>query len=966
MSHLPSKNQHPFHPLHAQKTFSFEDVGQGEEQRFAGILESLTNAFICLDRQWRVTYINLQAESLLQKTREDLLGKILWEVFPEALGSTFYRKYQEAFEVLTSIRFEEFYPPLRKWFEVQVYRSKTGVSVYVQDITQQKQAEEELFTLAAIIESSDDAIFSKTLDGIVLSWNTGAERLYGYSALEMIGQSIHTLVPPERRPEWDAIMQRLAEGQRIEHFETVRSRKDGGRIEVSITVSPVRDASGKLIGASTIARDITERKQMQEQLRASEKRFRALIEKSSDSFVLIDTKGMLLYVSPSTTGLLGYTYNELVGHSAFERIHPDDVETTVQVLAAIVQEPGKSLKAEFRARHQNGSWRWIEGIGTNLLADPAVGAIVGNYRDITKRILAEERQRLLNEASNVLVSSLDHQITLQEIAQLLVPALADYCRIALVDEQQQIKEITVNHIDPEKIALVRKLYELYKDKAHATYGVQRLLQTGKPEVISTISDDLPESVQQSPELLQIIRALGLESYMGVPLLAHGKTIGAITFSSVQAHRYYTPDDVSFAQELARRIALVLENARLHREAQAEIAERKQAEERQRVLQERILALATTDPVTALPNHRALLAQLDQELERAQRYERACSLLFLDLDHFKALNDGYGHTAGDAVLCEFASLIQTQLRRIDTVGRWGGEEFVAILPEMQADEALALAEEVRAAVAAHTFRVGGGLYLTCSVGMASCPVHAQEREGLLSAADHAMYGAKRFGRNQVRAANDPAVLALFSESYVEEGREEAALVGMVEALVTLVEARDDSTGRHSHQVADLAFRLALALGLAPAEAQMIALAGRLHDIGKVAIPDGVLQKAGRLTEEEWALMRTHPVVGAEVVSHIPALRPLAPVIRAHHEHWDGQGYPHHLKGEAIPFGARILAVVDSYNAMTSQRPYREPLSASDARAELCRCAGSKFDPRVVEAAMFLLQHPEQRCELPLRN
>src|SRR5437879_5479706 len=129
---------------------------------------------------------------------------------------------------------------------------------------------------------------------------------------------------------------------------------------------------------------------------------------------------------------------------------------------------------------------------------------------------------------------------------------------------------------------------------------------------------------------------------------------------------------------------------------------------------------------------------------------------VDLDHFKALNDGYGHTAGDAVLCEFASLIRAQLRRIDTVGRWGGEEFVAILPEMEADEALALAEEVRAAVAAHTFNVGGGLHLTCSVGMASWPTHAQEREGLLSVADQAMYAAKRLGRSQAREASDPEI------------------------------------------------------------------------------------------------------------------------------------------------------------------------------------------------------------------
>ena len=699
---------------------------------------------------------------------------------------------------------------------------------------------------------------------------------------------------------------------------------------------------------------------------ASEKRFRALIEKSSDAVVLVDTNGVLLYVSPSTTGLLGYMPEELIERNAFELIHPDDVETVAHTLAGIAQEPGKSLKSEFRARHQNGSWRWVEGIGTNLLADPNIGAIVGNYRDITKRKQAEERQHLLNEASNVLVSSLDHQITLQEVAQLIVPALADYCRIALVDEQLQIEDIAVHHINPEKIVLVRELYEQYKDKVHSKNGVQRILHTGKSELVATVSGSVLKSVQDSPGLLQIISALGLQSYMGVPLLVRGKTIGAITFSSVQPHRHYTPDDLSFAEELARRIALVLENARLHRQAQAEIAERKQAEEQLRALQERNLALATTDPITSLPNHRALLARLDQEVERAQQYNRSCSLLFIDLDHFKALNDGYGHTAGDAVLCEFAGQIRAQLRGMDTVGRWGGEEFVAILPELQADEALALAEAVRAKVAAHTFSVGGGIHLTCSVGIARYPTHAQEREGLLSAADHAMYAAKRFGRNQVRAANDPAVFALFSEYNQEEGREEAALVGMVEALVTLVEARDYQTGLHSQQVADLVLKLACAIGLPTTEAQMIALASRLHDIGKVAIPDAVLRKPGCLTEEEWELMRMHPVVGADVVSHIPALRPLVPVIRAHHERWDGQGYPDHLKGEAIPLGARILMVVDAYLAMTVDRPYQKGCAPSAALVELARCAGSQFDPQVVEAVSSLLRHSDQRRELSLRK
>ncbi len=386
---------------------------------------------------------------------------------------------------------------------------------------------------------------------------------------------------------------------------------------------------------------------------------------------------------------------------------------------------------------------------------------------------------------------------------------------------------------------------------------------------------------------------------------------------------------------------------------AVMAERRELEQRK---QERILALATTDPVTALPNHRAVIGRFDQELERAQRYDRACSLLFLDLDHFKALNDGYGHAVGDAVLREFADLMRTQLRGMDTVGRWGGEEFVVILPELSAEDVLHLAEEIRTTVAAHTFHVGGGVHLTCSVGLASYPVHAQDREGLLRAADQAMYGAKRFGRNQVRATNDPAVLALFTASPPEGGREEAALVGMVEALVILVEARDYSTGHHSHQVADLVLQLALTLGVPVSETQMLVLAGRLHDVGKVAVPDIVLQKPGALTQKEWALMQTHPMVGADVVGHIPALRPLAPVIRAHHERWDGQGYPDQLAGEAIPFGARILMVVDAYLAMIVDRPYRKACAPAAALTELRRCAGSQFDPQVVEALTLLLRQP----------
>jgi two-component system cell cycle response regulator len=417
----------------------------------------------------------------------------------------------------------------------------------------------------------------------------------------------------------------------------------------------------------------------------------------------------------------------------------------------------------------------------------------------------------------------------------------------------------------------------------------------------------------------------------------------------------------------RQALVVLENQRLHRLAAADAArlERLNAELRaahddlaakHRALaaaNARLEALATTDPLTELPNHRAIVAALDREIERARRYGRSCAVLFFDLDHFKALNDSYGHAAGDAVLREVAVIARGALRGVDLLGRWGGEEFVAILPEVEATGAQAAAERVRAAVAAHTFAAGGGMHLTCSVGVAVFPADADDRAGILAVADRAMYAAKRLGRNQARQAAEPAVAALFTVDGPPGSREEAALIGTVEALAALVEARDHYNGEHGRAVARLAMQLALALGLEASEARMLGLAGRLHDIGKVAVPDAILDKTGQLTEVDWVTMRRHPLVGADVVSRVPALRVLAPVIRAHHERWDGTGYPDGLAGAAIPRGARILAVADAFVAMTSDRPYRAASSRSWALAELRRCAGRQFDPAVVAALEHVL-------------
>ena len=364
-------------------------------------------------------------------------------------------------------------------------------------------------------------------------------------------------------------------------------------------------------------------------------------------------------------------------------------------------------------------------------------------------------------------------------------------------------------------------------------------------------------------------------------------------------------------------------------------------------------LATHDPLTGLVNHRTLHEQLAIEVQRAERSQLGLAILFLDIDYFKALNDTYGHPVGDEVLQCFAQTITAQLRSIDIVGRWGGEEFMGLLPDTDIAGALGVAERIRAAVASQHFSSAGGIHVTCSIGLAFYPQHATTGEHLLAEADHAMYAAKKLGRNQIRMAGEVAVLALATQDDAATSREDQALLGVVEALGAVIGARDADTADHMRAVGQLAGRIALQLGLSEAECRVIALAGRLHDIGKVAIPDVLLRKRGVLTAEEMTLMRSHPVVGAAILSHIPALRGIEAIVRAHHERWDGTGYPDGLVGEAIPLGARIIAVADTFDTLMSRRASHADETAAHALNEVQRCADAQFDPAVVAAFLTII-------------
>jgi len=310
-------------------------------------------------------------------------------------------------------------------------------------------------------------------------------------------------------------------------------------------------------------------------------------------------------------------------------------------------------------------------------------------------------------------------------------------------------------------------------------------------------------------------------------------------------------------------------------------------------------------------------------------------VILDLDDFKAVNDTHGHAAGDELLRDVARKLQAELRPYDQVARYGGDEFVLLLPGSDEETTAQVAERCRDAI--------GG---KCSIGVAAWH-DGLDADGLLEQADRALMLAKRTGKGRVAVANP------------EVEKELALLAGRsgspaaVQALAAAIEERDHYTQEHSQQLVRLARGVSMMLGLPSDHVERIAHAALLHDVGKLAMPEELLDKNGPLTRDEWEVMSEHPIVGERILSRTKELAILAPIVRHEHEHWDGTGYPDGLEKVRIPIGSRVILACHAFVAMTTQRPYRDALTSAQATHELRSGAGSKYDPEVVDALLDLL-------------
>jgi diguanylate cyclase (GGDEF)-like protein len=341
--------------------------------------------------------------------------------------------------------------------------------------------------------------------------------------------------------------------------------------------------------------------------------------------------------------------------------------------------------------------------------------------------------------------------------------------------------------------------------------------------------------------------------------------------------------------------------------------------------------ALTDSLTGLGNRRALTRELAEQLPAADA-DAPLVLALFDLDGFKTYNDTFGHPAGDLLLVRLGVNLSAYLGVRGRVFRMGGDEFCALFASLGRDvpalldgAAMALSEQ------------GEGFYIGCSYGAIALPAEATDAAEALKIADQRMYAQKHAGRRSASRQSKDVLLRALSE-------------------------RSPELGGHGDTVATLAEATARRLGLGREELQVVRHAAELHDVGKVAIPDDILLKPGPLTEEEWSFIRRHPVAGERIIAAAPALGPVAKLVRSSHERWDGRGYPDRLGGDDIPLGARIIAVADAFDAMTSGRPYRAAIPHEDAVAELQGCTGSQFDAIVVEAFCSALAESALRSDV----
>jgi diguanylate cyclase (GGDEF)-like protein/PAS domain S-box-containing protein/putative nucleotidyltransferase with HDIG domain len=610
------------------------------------------------------------------------------------------------------------------------------------------------------------------------------------------------------------------------------------------------------------------------------------ISLSSPTSMYIMQDGKFVFTNPRLLRRLGYDEGDLLGSKNPSLVHPDDRDMVRQ--CAIDMLKGiRSTPYEFRVISYNGEIMWVTETVASIQYQGR-RAVMGTLLDITERKQAEElfRTVTLNAPFGMYVA----------VDSRFVFVNPQFLEDMGYLQEELLNTETLNLVHPDDREMVRQnAIDMLKGTRSASYEFRCISKSGETKWFVETA---------------------------VPIRYQGKRAALGNILDITERKHM--------EEELEKYRTRLEDMVEDRTAKLEEAER----------------MANTDALTGLFNHRYFQERLDEEIARCSRFGDIFSLIFLDADLFKRYNDTYGHLAGDEILKLLGQVITNSIRTIDIGFRYGGDEFAILLPGTSLSGASRVAERIRQGV--ETATSNKGTVQTCSLGIASWPTDGITREETTRAADAALYDAKQSGRNRVCLACEVLPEKESHTAEMDYLQDDSAILNRICILAASVDARDYHACDHSKKVSQYATNIAIALGYSREATERIRIAALLHDIGKVSIPDQLLTKSEPLVAEDWELIHAHPNLGVAILQHVDSLKDCLAAVQYHHERYDGTGYPAGLKGDNIPLDARIMAVADSFDAMTSPRPYRSALSVKDAIEEIRQGAGTQFDSKVVQA------------------
>ncbi len=572
-----------------------------------------------------------------------------------------------------------------------------------------------------------------------------------------------------------------------------------------------------------------------------------------------------------------------------------------------------------------------------------LGVAVENARLFTEEQRRARHLGFLNNISKMAISSEDAEQMMADIVREIQKNFHyDHIGIGIMDYATKDIEIkaeagTTSQTLGRRIAVGSGVLGKV-----ARTGVSALVQNAGPGQLAGV---LPES----------------RAVLCLPI-SYGETLLGVLNIESRDENAFAPQDVLILNTLADLLATALHNSFVFQKLQQQ---------------------SITDGLTGIKTRRFFWEALSSEWKRASRSGRPFSVVLIDLDKFKEVNDSLGHLEGDLVLARVGRLLEQKCRQSNVVARYGGDEFIILMPETGIEQAQVLAERLRLWLA--TDPMLEEHHITGSFGVASFPAHGFSMEDLIRVADAGMYVAKHAGGNQVSTSDafgegfavQRQLLSGYIEGFLqrdhngpehleelvstlrklcgrEDGADQRTMKEAVEALARAAELREHNAAGHGEQCGHYAGIIARGLNLSAQEVEDATLAGRAHDVGKLFIPDRILNKSGALTEDEIAVIKTHPQVGAEVLRAIPEIERVAQAVESHHEVFDGSGYPFGLKGENIPLYGRIVAVADAYVNMTSDRSFAPPKTDEQAMVELGKLSGTRFDGMIVRLFARLLK------------